>query len=248
MALLVPVASALDAAHEAGIVHRDVKPQNILIDRAPGHPVHAYLTDFGLAKNSELTSLATYSGAFVGTPAYAAPEQFIGGDVGPEADQFGLACVIFEALSGKLPFSGQNLTAAMVARMSGVPVRLTEYRPDLPSAADKVLAKALAPDPAGRYGSCEEFASALDEAFRSGAVVLPRGPAKASAPGADAADGNGEAAPRPTKGARHRPRHAARGFFSRWMTFVGLAVAVLAVPRVPVSRRHSAGLRSRTGR
>src|SRR5712691_6250653 len=103
-AIISPVASALDAAHAAGLIHRDVKPANMLIDTWRGRPDHVYLSDFGLSKGTLSTAGLTGSGIFLGTPSYTAPEQIQGHRVDGRADQYGLACAAFELLTGAPPF------------------------------------------------------------------------------------------------------------------------------------------------
>src|SRR5579864_4188238 len=117
-AVIGQVGSALDAAHAAGLVHRDVKPANMLVDAGPGRPYHVYLSDFGLSKGV-MTSLApTISGQFLGTPGYSAPEQMEGKPVDGRADQYSLACAAFEILSGQMPFPRDQVTAVIWAHMS----------------------------------------------------------------------------------------------------------------------------------
>ncbi len=159
-AIISAVASALDAAHAAGLVHRDVKPANMLMDARAGRPDHVYLSDFGLSKAALATSL-TRTGQFMGTLDYVAPEQLEGQPVDGRADQYALACAAFELLTGSPPFHREDAMAVMFAHVSHPPPALTSQRPDLPAAADQVLARALAKAPAGRYASCREFADAL---------------------------------------------------------------------------------------
>jgi serine/threonine protein kinase len=159
-----PVASALDAAHGAGLVHRDVKPANILVDTRQGRPDHVYLSDFGVSKGAVSVSL-TGAGQFVGTPEYSAPEQIKGEDVDGRTDQYALACVAYQLLTGAMPFERDQGMAVLLAHLSEPPPSLVVRRPGLPSAADQVLAKGLAKVPEKRFGSCEEFANALREAL-----------------------------------------------------------------------------------
>jgi hypothetical protein len=164
-AIISPVASALDAAHEAGLVHRDVKPANMLIDVRPGRPDHVYLSDFGLSKTALSSAGLTQTGQFLGTLDYAAPEQIEGGSVDGRTDEYALACAAFELLTGAPPFPREQLTAVMWAHMSAPPPPLTQRRPDLPPAADLVLARALSKAAADRYPTCQEFADALRDAL-----------------------------------------------------------------------------------
>ena len=164
-AFISPVASALDAAHGVGLVHRDVKPANMLVDVGPGRPEHVYLSDFGLARGMLSVGGLTGAGQFLGTPDYAAPEQISGRSVDGRADQYALACVAYTLLSGSLPFEREEPMAVLYAHLSAPPPRVTSVRPDLPGAVDQVLARALAKAPEDRYGSCGAFADALREAL-----------------------------------------------------------------------------------
>jgi serine/threonine protein kinase len=159
------VASALDTAHAAGLVHRDVKPANILVDVRPGRADHAYLSDFGLSKGSLWWSGPSGQGQFMGTLGYASPEQLAGKPVDGRADQYSLACSAYELLAGSRPFPRDDPGAVIWAHMSQPPPPLTSRRPELPAAVDGVLTKALAKEPAERYGSCRDFASALGAAL-----------------------------------------------------------------------------------
>ncbi|HEY1700071.1 MAG TPA: serine/threonine-protein kinase [Trebonia sp.] len=163
-ALLAPVASALDAAHRAGIVHRDVKPGNVLVDANPGRPEHPYLSDFGLAKRDSLAAL-TIVGEFIGTPSFASPEQISGESPRAAADQYALACVAFTILTASLPFRHRTPQAVLWAQMSGPPPQVTPKRSDLSPDVDDVLARALARDPRDRYPTCSDFAEALSRAL-----------------------------------------------------------------------------------
>ncbi len=160
-AIISGVASALDAAHAAGLVHRDVKPTNMLLDARAGRPDHVYLSDFGLTKGALSSADLTGSGHFLGTLNYCAPEQIQGRRVDARTDEYALACVAFALLSGKPPFSRDEDMAVLYAQLSAPPPRLTWQRPDLPPTVDDVLLRALAKTPEGRYASCGEFADAL---------------------------------------------------------------------------------------
>jgi serine/threonine protein kinase len=159
-----PVASALDAAHGAGLVHRDVKPANILVDTRQGRPDHVYLSDFGIAKTTVSTVNLT-GPFFIGTADYAPPEQIDGKAIDGRADQYALACVAYRLLTGAVPYEREQELAVMVAHLYASPPSLAARRPELPGAADKVLAKAMSKSADQRYGSCGEFADALREAL-----------------------------------------------------------------------------------
>ena len=163
--ILSAVASALDAAHACGLVHRDVKPANMLLDVRPGLPDHVYLSDFGVSKASVGSGGLTGSGQFLGTVDYAAPEQILGLAVDGRTDQYALGCAAFELLCGHPPYSGKQWPAAMYSHLSAPPPVATSERPDLPAAVDSVFARVLAKSPADRYESCQEFAGALRAAL-----------------------------------------------------------------------------------
>jgi serine/threonine protein kinase len=168
MSIIAPVADALDAAHDAGIVHRDVKPGNMLLDRRSDR-THVYLTDFGIttfAQDQELTG----PGMAIGTLSYMAPEQAVGKEVSGQADQWGLACSAFTLLTGAPPFDGEGVKVIYDVVYGTTPT-VTSRRPGLPEAADSVFARALAKEPGDRYASCGDFAEALSTAFGLGTVT-----------------------------------------------------------------------------
>ena len=164
-AIISAVASALDAAHAAGLVHRDVKPANMLVHAQPGRPDHVYLSDFGLTKGSWSSASLTSTGHFMGTLDYCAPEQIRGQQVDARTDEYALACAAFMLLSGEPPFHRDEGMAVLYAQLSAPPPRLTLQRPELPPAVDEVFIRALAKAPEDRYASCGEFADALRVAF-----------------------------------------------------------------------------------
>jgi hypothetical protein len=167
-AILVSVASALDAAHAAGLVHRDVKPGNMLMDVRKGRPDHVYLADFGLTKTTSAAVALTSTGRFVGTADYAAPEQIGGRPVDGRADQYALACAAVEMLTGQPPFRFENVMAVLTAHMSKPPPPVSARRHGLPVELDAVLGRALAKSPSDRYPSCGDFTAAFQRAAGDG--------------------------------------------------------------------------------
>src|SRR5439155_27115205 len=165
VALVGQVASALDAAGRAGLVHRDVKPGNILVATgAEGE--HAYVCDFGLARHVSSVSSLTGERGFVGTIDYVPPEQIEGGTIDGRADLYSLACVLYECLAGARPFDRESELSVVFAHLNEPPPRLSDLRPDLPVAFDEVFATALAKSPDDRYATCGELAAAAREALR----------------------------------------------------------------------------------
>lgn len=177
-AFISQVASALDTAHEENIVHRDVKPANILVDAGHGRrPDHAYLSDFGLARGVLSVGGLTQDGQFVGTPDYAAPEQIKGHLTDGQADQYSLAAVAYTLLTGLVPYVRDSPMAVLYAQLDEPPPRVADVRADLPGEVDRVLAKAMAKQSGRRYASCGEFADALREALGVGPYD-PSGPVR----------------------------------------------------------------------
>ncbi|HEY3033774.1 MAG TPA: serine/threonine-protein kinase, partial [Streptosporangiaceae bacterium] len=170
------VAQALDAAHQRGLVHRDVKPANILLTAptASGRE-HAYLVDFGVARPITGAASITSSGMILGTPSYAAPEQLNGGPVDSRTDVYALGCVLYECLSGRPPFTADTDQALILAHLHATPPPVGSIRPDLPAALDGALARALAKASEQRYRSCGELAAAARRAVHGGAPPAPFG-------------------------------------------------------------------------
>ncbi|MEW1776843.1 serine/threonine-protein kinase [Streptomyces sp. NPDC086777] len=192
------VASALDAAHEHDLVHRDVKPGNVLVARGTDseHPEHVYLTDFGLTKKSLSLTGFTTVGEFVGTLDYVAPEQISGRPVDGRCDLYSLACVVFEMLAGGPPFVRDEDIALLWAHQYDAPPALSEVRAGLPPGLDDVFARALAKAPEDRYGSCLEFVAALRRAAQgTGAAGRPPAHRDADADADADADGDGDGDP-----------------------------------------------------
>ncbi|MCM1965825.1 MULTISPECIES: serine/threonine-protein kinase [unclassified Streptomyces] len=160
------VASALDAAHAHDLVHRDVKPGNILVAGGTDseHPEHVYLTDFGLTKKSLSLTGFTSVGQFVGTLDYVAPEQIAGKPVDGRCDVYSLGCVVYETLAGGPPFERDDDMALLWAHQYDPPPAVSTRREGLPPGVDEVLARALAKAPEDRWGSCLEFTGALRQA------------------------------------------------------------------------------------
>jgi tRNA A-37 threonylcarbamoyl transferase component Bud32 len=158
-AILRQVGAALDAAHARGLVHRDVKPGNILIASGTGRedPDHVYLTDFGLTKRSSSLSGQTTSGRFIGTMDYVAPEQIGGKPVDARTDVYSLGCVLYHGLTGDPPFDRDDEAALLWAHLADEPPPVSSRRPDLPPGLDAVVAKAMAKAPEDRYGSCRDL-------------------------------------------------------------------------------------------
>ena len=154
--LISQVASALDAAHERELIHRDVKPANILITREH----HVYLTDFGLTKHASSISGLTRTGQWVGTVDYTAPEQIEGKALTAQTDVYSLGCVLFEALTGQAPYKRDNDLATLWAHVYADPPSVTEVSPDLPPPFDAVVQRAMAKAPSERYASAGELGRA----------------------------------------------------------------------------------------
>jgi serine/threonine protein kinase len=163
--LLSQIAEALDAAHEKGLVHRDVKPSNVLIAESAGRE-HCYLGDFGLTKRTGSLSGVTAVGEVVGTLEYVAPEQITGDPLDERSDVYSLGCVLYECLTGQAPFPRATDVALLWAHVHEEPTPPSQARPDLPKELDTVLARALAKEPGRRYRSTSELIAATRSALR----------------------------------------------------------------------------------
>jgi eukaryotic-like serine/threonine-protein kinase len=183
LAWLEQAATALDAAHAEGVVHRDVKPGNLLLDRDD----NVHVADFGIASAAGLDSL-TKTGTVLGTAAYLSPEQAQGERAVPASDRYALAVLAWELLTGERPFKGDTAAAEAAAHVHAEIPSISERRRDLPTELDEVFRRALAKDPRRRYGSAAELVAELRAALHSAAgrtqVVEPRAPApRARRPG-----------------------------------------------------------------
>ena len=174
----VQIASALDTAHAAGLIHRDVKPANILLDGG-----HALLTDFGLTKRLISSADITAATDIVGTPDYLAPEQIDGRKIDGRVDQYALACVVHHCLAGAPPFERDSDLAILQAHLNDAPPRITQLRPDLPPALDKVLERALSKDAGDRFPAASDFASGLATALGVDGVLEVEAKANGNDPG-----------------------------------------------------------------
>ena len=165
--LLSQAARALDAAHAKGLVHRDVKPANLLVEQSNDDtdPDHLYLADFGITKRGVARTGLTSTGEFMGTVDYVAPEQIKGMSVVGMADQYSLGCVLYECLTGRLPFEKYMDMAVLWAHVQEEPTQPTLLRPDLPPAVDDLFARVLAKQPGDRYRDCREFVDAARAAL-----------------------------------------------------------------------------------
>jgi len=155
--IVAQIASALDAAHKKGLVHRDVKPANILI---AGEDDHVYLTDFGLTKSASSQSALTKTGMFVGSLDYTAPEQIRGEAADARTDVYSLGCVLFQALTAQLPYDRDSDVAKMYAHLNDEPPSVSASRPDAPAALDAVVARAMAKEPGDRFQTAGELGRA----------------------------------------------------------------------------------------
>jgi serine/threonine-protein kinase len=169
--ILAQAGSALDTAHQHGLLHRDIKPANILIAKAGASEFgeHVYLTDFGVSKRLGSHSGLTATGQFIGTLSYAAPEQIEGKTVDHRVDIYALACVLYEMLAGLPPFVRDNHVALLWAHVHDQPPALSSARPDLPKALDDLVGRAMSKSPDDRPASCAELVASVRKAITPGA-------------------------------------------------------------------------------
>jgi serine/threonine protein kinase len=189
--LIAQVGAALDAAHRIGVVHRDVKPENVLLSSVePEDNDHALLTDFGISREELSTTTLTGTGELLLTPAYAAPEQALGHTVDARADQYALACILIELLTGHPPFENPTPVALLMAHLQE-PVPKVAGSLGLPGELDEVLGRALSKQPENRYANCRDFANAATAILDPGGVrvtgetpkpVMPSSPPPSTPP------------------------------------------------------------------
>ena len=177
--IALQIGAALDAAHAVGLVHRDVKPANVLLSRE-----HAYLADFGLSQVVGSDTRLTSTGQWIGTVDFMAPEQFEGGEADARADVYALGCVLYDALTGSVPYPRGTVPATMIAHLQEEPPRPSEH--GAPDGFDRVIARALAKDPADRYPSAGDLGRAAQAAAEGRLVteserVVARGAAAPAA-------------------------------------------------------------------
>jgi serine/threonine protein kinase len=229
ISILDQVASALDKAHEQGLVHRDVKPANILIAPNSRDGGHVYLTDFGLTKRTDSRTQLTKTGLFLGTLDYIAPEQVEGKDLDGRADIYSLGCVLYRCLTGDVPFQRDFDTAVIAAHIMAEIPKPTAVRPELPAELDDVVAKAMAKSRDDRFSTCRELIEATVVAAEresdrqtpedtpvptSGTPTIARpGPRRATetVPGARRADAPEALSPVPDEWSTAEPTPAERG-------------------------------------
>jgi len=161
--IVIQIGAALDAAHAAGLVHRDVKPENILIT-GERDSEFAYLVDFGIASDALATQLTT-AGSIIGTYAYMAPERFDDEPVTGKSDIYSLACVLYEALTGAKPYQASTISGLIKAHLTSPAPRVSTTMQTIPVGFDAVIARGMAKDPADRYASAGQFASAAQSAL-----------------------------------------------------------------------------------
>lgn len=202
VAVIEQVAAALDSARQAGLIHRDIKPMNILVTTAHNF---VYLIDFGLARTEADTQL-TQTGATMGTVAYMAPERFKG-KTDHRADVYSLACVLHECLTGKRPYAGESLEEQLNAHLNAPPPRPSATAPGVPPGFDAVVARGMAKDPEQRYQTAIELAEAARAVLVAGGAAAASGPPGAAPPAPAAAPAASAPDPRLQPG---RPTHSRR--------------------------------------
>ena len=176
VAISAAVGSALDHAHGHGMIHRDVKPRNILIDTT-ANPRRVMLADFGIARPIDETHGLTATNLTIGTMNYTSPEQISESHIDGRADQYSLACTVYELLTGAPPFVGKGVANIIHLQLNAPPPDVRQQRPDLPAGVADAIARALQKDPGRRFGSCAEFAGALVASRQPApAVRRPAGP------------------------------------------------------------------------
>jgi Protein kinase domain len=211
--LIAQIGNGLDAIHAAGLVHRDVKPANVLLSGGEGAE-HAYITDFGVARNVATESGLTQTGRFVGTLDYVAPEQISGGEVDARADVYALGCLLFKLLTGEVPFPKDGDAARLFAHLNDPPPAPSLYVPEVSMALDDVVIRAMSKTADDRYPSAGDLGRAAQAALRGERTTAPertvaRGAAATGTTETIAADPEARALHEPLSEARRLASHTA---------------------------------------
>jgi serine/threonine protein kinase len=172
VALIAQVGNGLDAIHAAGLVHRDVKPANVLLSGGEGAD-HAYITDFGVARNVATQSGLTQTGRFVGTLDYVAPEQISGGAIDARVDVYALGCLLFKLLTGEVPYPRETEAARLYAHLNDPPPAPSLYAPEVSMALDDVVVRAMSKQPDERFPSAGDLGRAASAALSGTSVAVP---------------------------------------------------------------------------
>jgi len=192
--LIAQIGNGLDAIHAAGLIHRDVKPANVLLAGGEGEP-HAYITDFGVARNVATESGLTQTGRFVGTLDYVAPEQISGETIDARVDVYALGCLLFKLLTGQVPFPREGEAARLYAHLNDPPPAPSLYVPEVGMGLDDVIARAMSKQPGDRYPSAGDLGRAAQAALTGAPVSVPERTVATGAAAAGEADS--VPAPRP---------------------------------------------------
>lgn len=229
--LMLPVLSAVVAAHDSGVVHRDLKPDNIFLSRTPTGTVRPVVLDFGLVKDPVQPAALTNTADFLGTPFYAAPEQIRSArDVDARADQYALGVIVYEGLTGRVPFEGNSAIEVAMKAIDEEPPPFSQLRPDLPKRVGALVMRALAKDPADRFDSVAELTRELVSAVKG--VVDLDSPREGTAFATPSVDEEGPTIP--DQAALAQPRQKLRWIWGiAGAALLGLVVtlAVWLVPR-----------------
>jgi Protein kinase domain/PASTA domain len=235
--LIAQVADGLDAVHAAGLVHRDVKPANVIVEN-DGRTA-AYLTDFGLAKVAAATEGLTATGEVIGSVDYMAPEQIEGARIDARTDVYALGCVLFHTVSGRVPFAHRESSAKMWAHLNEPPPAARSWNRDVPKALDRVIQRAMAKDPANRFPSAGDLGRAARAAVRGKRVTEPeRAVGSGEAAAAETVPIATEVAPAPTVPLRRRRkkrrwmRRLLRATLALLVAAALVTAAIVAVPRL----------------
>jgi hypothetical protein len=240
-ALTAQVGNGLDAIHAAGLVHRDVKPANVLLGGDDRAEPHAYITDFGVARNVATESGLTQTGRFVGTLDYVAPEQISGGEIDARVDVYALGCLLFKLLTGEVPFPKDGDAARLYAHLNDPPPAPSLFVPEAPMALDDVVIRAMSKLPGDRYPSAGDLGRAALAALSGERVDLPE---RTVATGAAATSTSGTAPVAPTAAtSRLEPRgkRSSGGTGRRRLALYGVLAVVAVIAAVAIALSSSGG-------